>query len=392
MTRIALLGGTPAFPQGIPFARPDTPPLADVVERLTPSYERGMLTNGPLVAEFERRAADALQVDHVVAVASCTSGLILAIRALGADGDVLLPSFTFSATAHAAAWNGLTPRFAECVPESLQLDVADARARLEHKSVGLVLATHIFGAPCPVEDVEALGTAAGAPVVFDAAHGFGAMHDGRPVGGFGAAEVFSLSPTKPVVAGEGGLVATNRADVAEAVRLGRDYGNPGDYNTLFPGLNARMSELHAALGIESLARLPAALERRRELAAAYDAALSDIPGVVPQRIGAGDLSTFKDYTIVVHPELGVTRDTLVAGLQAEGVDTRCYFDPPVHRHKAYCDVPAVDLPVTERMAGSVVSLPLFGGLTDEMVATIAGCIERIGASGAAATDAASSHH
>src|SRR5207344_2998751 len=118
---------------------------------------------------------------------------------------------------------------------------------------------------------------------------------GRPLGSFGDAEVFSLSPTKPVVAGEGGLVATNRDDVAEFVRLGRDYGNPGDYDTRFVGLNARMSELHAAIGLESLAGLDARLATRRHIVDRYRHGLAELPGVVAQRVEPGDSSTFKDF-------------------------------------------------------------------------------------------------
>jgi len=370
MTIPAVLGGSPAFPDGVPFARPLVPPLDLVVSRLAPSYERGMLTNGPLVAELEERAAAYLGVDHVVAVSSCTNGLILALQALEPGGPVVLPSFTFSASAHAVAWNGLEPRFVECDSATFQIDVADASRRLEGASA--VMATHVFGAPCPIEEVEALGQGAGIPVVFDAAHGFGAVHAERRVGSGGAAEVFSLSPTKIVVAGEGGLVATNRADLAEHVRLGRDYGNPGDYDTRFVGLNARMSELHAALALSSLDGVEDHLARRRTVAAHYRAALSSIPGLVPQAIDPSDLSTCKDFTITVEEdEYGLARDLVVRALDAEGIDTRCYFDPPVHRQRAYAHAQPAVLPVTDRVSSGVVSLPMFAELELHDVDTIA---------------------
>ncbi|HEX5615216.1 MAG TPA: aminotransferase class I/II-fold pyridoxal phosphate-dependent enzyme, partial [Acidimicrobiia bacterium] len=224
---LAVLGAAPAFPDGVPFVRPPAPPLDAVVALLAPSYERGMLTNGPLVRELETRVAERLGVRHVVAVASCTTGLMLVLRVLDLRGPVVLPSFTFSASAHAVAWNGLAPRFVDCDAASFQVDLEHAAARLD--GAGAVLATHVFGAPCRPEAVEALAERHGIPVVFDAAHGFGATRAGRPLGGFGRAEVFSLTPTKPLVAGEGGLVATDDDDLAHAVRIGRDYANPGDY-------------------------------------------------------------------------------------------------------------------------------------------------------------------
>jgi dTDP-4-amino-4,6-dideoxygalactose transaminase len=335
------------------------------VERLQPSYDQGILTNGPLVRALEEAAAERLGVGHVVAVGNCTSGLILALRALELEGAVVLPSFTFSASAHAVAWNGLTPVFAECVPESLQIDVDDAAARAKgvDGTVAALLVTHVFGAPAPVEAVDDLAARLGVPVVFDAAHALGSERAGRPVGGAVAAEVFSLSPTKPVVAGEGGLVATNDDVLARSVRIGRDYGNPGDYDTQFVGLNARMSELHAAVALESLAALDANLAPRQELAERYRQGVDVIPGIDVQRIDDGDRSTFKDLTIRVNAsQLGLDRDAVVSALRHEGVDTRLYFSPPVHRHRAYAHLRQDDLPITDDASARVLSLPLFNAM------------------------------
>lgn len=381
MSLPAALGGEPAFPDGLPFARPPVPALERVVARLEPSWARGLLTNGTLVRELEERAADRLGVRHVVAVASCTAGLMLAIRALDPDGPVVLPSFTFSATAHAVAWNGRGVRFAECDPYTFQLDLGDAAARLP--GAGALIATHVFGAPAHPSEVVTRARDAGLPVVFDAAHAFGATHRGRPVGGFGDVEVFSLSPTKPVVAGEGGLVATNRDDVADAVHIGRDYGNAGDYDTRFVGLNARQSELHAAVALESLAGLDEHLGVRAGLAARYRSRLEGLPGLRVQHVPPEDTSTWKDFTIAVDEEaFGLSRDALVAALRADGIDTRCYFDPPVHRQRSHA-VPGADpLPVTERLAGQVVSLPLFLGLGPEAVDRVVEVIAELHAHGA----------
>jgi dTDP-4-amino-4,6-dideoxygalactose transaminase len=356
----------PAFPDGLAFARPPAPPLERVTARLAPSYERGILTNGPLVRELEERVADRLGVCHVVAVANCTSGLILALHALAPTGPVVLPSFTFSASAHAVAWNGLIPRFAECDADSFQLDPDDAAKCLD--GAGALMATHMFGAPCRPDDLRLLAATEGVPLLFDAAHALGSTHRGRAIGGFGDAEVFSLSPTKPVVAGEGGLVATNRDDVAASVRIGRDYANPGDYNTQFVGLNARMSELHAAVALESLAELDDHLVTRNELAARYCEQLRHISGVRVQRVDDGDTTTWKDFTIAIDPEMfGCSRDVLVVALRDDGIDTRCYFDPPVHRQRSHAARADRALPVTERTSSSVLSLPLYRELSSVVV-------------------------
>jgi dTDP-4-amino-4,6-dideoxygalactose transaminase len=382
VTALALLGGDAAFPERVPFVRPPAPDLDRVVEILRPSWDVGMLTNGPLVRELEARAAEVLDVEHVVAVSSCTTGLMLALRALGVTGEVFMPSFTFSASAHAVAWNGATPRFVECRTDTFQLDLDDLRedigARNDIDAGGAILATHVFGAPCDPQAVVALAAERGLPVVFDAAHGFGARAAGIPLGRFGAAEVFSLTPTKPLVAGEGGLVATTRADIAELVRIGRDYANPGDYDTRFVGLNGRLSEMHAAVALASLEGYDKNQVRRMEVVERYREALSGIPGVRMQHVTPGDESTYKDLTIAVDAsDYGVDRDTLRRALSAEGVDTRMYFDPPVHRQTAYHGVAGRPLPVTDGVSASVLSLPSYPGLSGELVDGIAALIAQV---------------
>ncbi len=387
----ALLGGQPAFPGGIPFVRPPAPPRDAVFARLAPSYDAGILTNGPLVRQLEEAVAELVDVDHVVAVSSCTTGLMLVLRLLEPDGDVLLPSFTFSASAHAVAWNARGIRFVECDPSTFQLDLADAKERAlqaGNRPIGAIMATHVFGAPCDPRAVEALGADLGVPVLFDAAHGLGARTAERPIGGHGIAEVFSLTPTKPVVAGEGGLVTTNDAALAEGLRLGRDYGNPGDYNTKFVGLNGRMSEMHAAVALCSLDSYAENKALRLGRAARYREALAIVPGVRCQVVSDGDTSSYKDFTIAIDAEeFGASRNLLVHALRAEGVDTRNYFDPPVHRQDSHA-ISGVELPVTDSLSAKVVSLPIYPALSESDLDVIVECIARIGRNGAACTHAA----
>ncbi len=374
--RPAILGGHPSFPEGLSFLRPTIPPLERVMARLAPSYDQGILTKGSLMSSLEEQVAARLGVDHAVAVSSCTSGLMLVLQALQLGGPVVLPSFTFSASAHAVAWNGVTPSFAECDPRTFQLDPDDAARRLS--GAGALLATHIFGAPCPTERLAKIADHAGIPLLFDAAHAFGATRDGRPVGGFGVAEVFSLSPTKVLVAGEGGIVTTQDEALADAVRIGRDYGNPGDYDSRFPGLNARMSEFHAAMALESLADLDEHLSDRRRLADRYCAGLSEVPGVGVQEVDHGDESTYKDFTIIIDEErYGLPCPALVAALRADGIDTRRYFFPPVHRHQAYARDEPATLPVTSDVARRVVSLPFYRSLDNDAVDRVLGAIANL---------------
>lgn len=384
----AALGGTPAFPDGLPLTRVRVPHREEILARIGAALDTGQLTNGRTVAELEERAAGLLGVPHVVAVSNCTAGLMLVLQAAGVGGGrpVLMPGFTFSATAHAAHWAGGVPLFAEARPQDVTLDPDDAEARLKAADrPAAVMATHVYGTPCQVERLQQVADAAGAPLVYDAAHGFGSARGGVPLGGFGLAEVFSMSPTKVAVAGEGGLVATRDAALAETLRTARDYGNPGDYDTLFPGLNARMSELHAAVGLASLAGLRERVAHRGELVAAFTAVVDGVPGLRAALPEPGDTSTFKDLTLFVdEAAFGLRADVLGRALKAEGIDTRRYFHPPVHRQKAYAHLgQAESLPLTDRLADSVLTVPLWSHMDAAAVRRTAGAVLRVQAHAAA---------
>lgn len=375
-SRPALLGGAPAFAARLPFARPTIEDPQRILESLGSALESGFVTNGPLVRELEARSAEAFQTEHCVAVASCTTGLMLVVQALDPQGPVLLPSFTFSATAHAVAWNGRPILFADCDPESWTLGTADV-----YGSPALILGVHVSGVPVDVLGLAKTASAIGAEVMFDAAHGAGsttAVEGTRPLGGFGRAEVFSLTPTKVLSGAEGGLVTTNDGDLAERLRLARDYGNPGDYDTRFVGMNARLSELHAAMALASLDHLDARVAYRNAVAARYQELMGGIPGVGFQVVPKGCRSSYKDFTILVDGALfGASRETVVSALHAEGIPTRPYYSPPVHRQTAYADVKSPPLPNTDRLASQVISLPMWSHLPMEHVERISEALQVI---------------
>jgi dTDP-4-amino-4,6-dideoxygalactose transaminase len=373
----AVVGGAPAFPGGLPLVRPTITDIPGVTRRLREVLESGMLTNGPAVRRLEEQVAERCGVAHVVAVASCTSGLMLTYQALGVTGRVLMPSFTFAASAHAVVWAGAAPLFADVDAASMTLDPTAAGDLVGEAAA--ISATHVYGRPCEVEALQALADGTGLPLVYDAAHALGSSRRGRPVGGFGTAEVFSLSPTKVVVAGEGGLVTTDDASLAEAVRLGRDYGNPGNYDCRFPGLNARMSELHATLALASLEGLDERIAHRNELVRAFKAASAGVPGLDFQQIDDGDVSTYKDLTLVVDPEaFGLDAGSLRDALKAEGADSRRYYFPPIHRQKAYAELPTDrGLPITDWLADRVLTPPLYSHMTIDQIERLADAVLRI---------------
>ena len=377
----AILGGEPAFDPPLPFARPTIEGHRDLTKRFGEILESGRLTDGPITRRLEERVTEAFHVDHCVAVSSATTGLMILIQALDPGGPVLVPSFTFAATADAVAWNGLPILLADCSPETWCLRPDDI-----YGEPAMVLAVHVSGVPCDVGGLQRAADQMGAPLIYDAAHGAGSLVgiDGRssPLGGFGRAEVFSLTPTKVMNGAEGGLITTNDADLADRLRIARNYGNPGDYDTAFPGLNARLSELHAAVALHSLDHLEEWSEQRNAIANRYRRGLGSLPGLSFQQVPPGSRSSFKDFTILVDEAVfGCSRDALTAALAAEGVPTRRYYSPPLHRQKAFRDQATKDLPVTDRLARQVVSLPIWSHLSLDQVDQIVRVVATIQAHG-----------
>jgi dTDP-4-amino-4,6-dideoxygalactose transaminase len=218
----------------------------------------------------------------------------------------------------------------------------------------------------------------GLKLIFDAAHAFGSAYKGTRAGRFGDAEVFSLSPTKLLITGEGGLVATNDKVLADMVKVGRNYGDSGDYDCAFNGFNARMPEFNAILGINGIRIIDKKISRRNRIAMLYTDFFKDYEGISFQEVEEGNLSTFKDYSIIVDPgKVGIDRDILAFALDKENIMTRKYFYPPVHMQKAYRLYKRDGLEVTERLSARVLSLPIYCSLSDSQIEKICYAFARI---------------
>lgn len=382
----------------VPFSRPDVPPFEAVAGEIRAALESGSLTKGPHLAAFEREAAAAIGTEHVVGVSSCTTGLMLVLRAIAALArgctaergplpccptagsgrtEVIVPSFIFLAAPAAITWSGLEPVFVDVEPGSFTLGPAAVERALSPKTAA-ILACHTFGCPCDVDGLAAVAARAGVALVIDAAHGLGSEAAGRQVGRGGLAQVFSLSPTKLVVAGEGGLVATDCPCLAEAIRVGREYGNDGRYGCGEAGVNGRLPEISALLGRASLARLPATAAARREAAAAYQAALRSVPGISFQEIPSGRASSWKDFCVRVDAaEAGLSRDALREALAEAGIDTRSYYSPACHEMEAFRGFATSPLPVSESLADSLLALPMGAHVAPAVAERVAAEVARI---------------
>jgi dTDP-4-amino-4,6-dideoxygalactose transaminase len=309
-----------------------------------------------------------------VAVSSCTSGLILAARALELSGEVILPAFTFAASAHALVWAGLTPVFCDSLPGTYNLD-PDHAAKLVTGRTSAIMPVYIFGLPPDFDRLAGLAGDRKLKMLCDAAQGLGATYRGRPAGSFGDAEVFSLSPTKVVTAVEGGIVAVRDPGVARRLRSLRDYGKAADGADMESiGLSARMSELHAAVGRRCLAHCDELIAARAALVKLYRERLAGLSGVSFQEVPA-DRTTSHNYMVIfVGAGARRTRDEVYKLLAAQGIQTKKYFHPAVHELTAYRHWAGGlrgKLPVAERASREGLALPLYSHMTAADVEAIA---------------------
>lgn len=362
----------------LPIASPTLPSLDSLLPRLREIWDSGELTNGKTVAEFEALVGERMPGRSVVAVNSCTSGLMLALRTLDVQGEVILPSFTFTASAHAVVWAGCTPVFADCDADTHNVNIEDVQRKITPRT-GAILAVYVSGNPPQLDALEAIAKKHGIRLILDAAHAMGTTYQGRPAGTFGDAEVFSLSPTKTITTCEGGIVSLRDPEVARRVKIGRNYANPGNYDCQFIGLNARMSELHALVGVESFKMLAQNVKERQRLVDVYRTALRGVKGLHFQEILSGNTSSQKDLSLrIVTKEFGRTRDEVRAELTKNGIETRTYFAPPVHLQTAYKpwrNQYVGKLPVTEALAEEVLNPPLWVGLSQGDIERVAGVIK-----------------
>lgn len=354
----------------IPYMRPTIPDPSLIAQDIEKILASGILTKGPVVRRYEEALAERLGVRNVVATANCTIGLVLLFKALNLNGPVITPSYTFMATVHALRWVGAEPIFADIDPNTWTLDPASVEDRLTEETQAIV-GVPVFGAPCDTAKLQELADAAGIPLLFDSAHGVGSSCGGNPLGGNGTAEAFSTSPTKALVSAEGGFVTTNDDELARTLRTLIEYGNDGSLDSVLVGLNGRLSEVHAAIGLRCLEALNPTLAERSELVAQYREALESVAGITFQDIPPGCVSSYKDLTILITDDFGCSRDEVARSLLKSGIHTKKYFDPPVHRQQAYrSEAQMPNLPVTDRVAGRALSLPLGSGLAKNAVSYV----------------------
>ena len=374
---LAINGAPPAFSAHLHVGRPNIGNRDSVLARIGQILDDRWLTNnGPMVQELERRLAERLGVRHCVAMCNGTIALEIAIRALGLQGEVIVPSWTFVATAHALHWQGITPVFADIDPATHNLDPAAVRRMITPRTSGII-GVHLWGRAAPVGELQAIADEHGLKLLFDAAHAFGSTHGGHGIGRFGACEVFSFHATKSFNTMEGGAVTTDDDALAEAMRLMRNFGFKGYDNVIHPGTNGKMIEACAAMGLANLEGYDAIVEASTRNHAAYVRELADVPGIGVLAYDAAERNSHHYVVLDVGPECPASRDDLIAALHAENILARKYFWPGCHGMQPYRDLfphAALMLPNTCSVSERVVVLPAGASMAEDDIEIVADVI------------------
>ncbi|MEI6893000.1 MAG: DegT/DnrJ/EryC1/StrS family aminotransferase [Pontiella sp.] len=341
-------------------------------------FDRNWLTNhGELVLQFEEELQNYLGVKHCIALCNGTVALEIAIRGLGLSGEVIVPSLTFVATAHALQWQEITPIFCDVDPVTLCLDPSEVERHITPRTTGII-GVHVYGHCCEVDALQKIADTHQLTLMFDAAHAFGHTHHGRKIGSFGACEVFSFHATKFFNSFEGGAVATNNDELAKKIRYMQNFGFSGDDCVEHVGLNGKMTEVCAAMGLTNLRCLDQFRAINLENYTAYARGFEGIQGLRLIRNEANDISN-KHYVVVeVMDEFALSRDALQVRLQAENILVRRYFWPGCHRLAPYNKRQpnaGVLLPVTEKILAKILLFPTGTALNPEMIRRVLALVE-----------------
>lgn len=374
LSRLALFGGEPAFRQRLHVGRPNIPDPQVVLGRIADILESRVLTNdGPYLEEFEARIRELTGARHCVAVCNATVALEVATRALGMKGEVIVPSFTFIATAHALEWQGITPVFCDIDPETHNIDPESVEKLITPQTTGII-GVHLWGRPCDVARLTEIAHRHHLQLVFDAAHAFGCSYQGTPIGNFGNAEIFSFHATKFVNSFEGGAVVTNDEALADRVRLMKAFGFADDDEVIHVGTNGKMTEVCAAMGLASVEAMEGFIAVNRRNYYAYRELLAGLPGVHLFNYDESQRCTFPYIVLELNSEVaGIARDELKSVLVAENVLARRYFYPGCHRMEPYRSQPrnkGLNLPHTETLCSRVLCLPTGTSIGPEEIGKI----------------------
>ncbi|WHQ72774.1 DegT/DnrJ/EryC1/StrS family aminotransferase [Methylorubrum extorquens] len=353
--------------------RPFLPPLEEFEPLLRQIWQTRILTNGgPFHQELEARLSDHLGVPQVALFNNATTALIMALRALDLTGEVITTPYSFVATSHALLWSGLTPVFVDIDPVTLNLDPARIEAAITPRT-SAILPVHCYGQPCDVEAIAGIAARHGLKVIYDAAHAFGVRHRGQSVLNHGDLSVLSFHATKVFNTFEGGAIVCADPAMKDRIDKLKNFGFEDETSVIETGLNGKMSELNAALGLVQLRHIGTVLARRQAIDAAYRQGLRGIPGIRCLDFAEDGAANYAYFPILVGPDYPIGRDALYDALKRDGIHPRRYFHPLISDHPMYRTLPSArreDLPVAALAADRVLCLPIYPDLDPAIVARI----------------------
>lgn len=378
LEELGMFTGKPLFDDVQVVGRPNVGDTDALIARINDILERRWFTNnGKYVQEFERKMADYIGVKHCIAMCNATVALEILIRGVGMTGEVIVPSFTFVATPHSLQWQQITPVFCDIDPETHNLDPRCVEKMITPRTTGII-GVHVWGRPCAIEELTAIAKRRGLKLVFDAAHAFACSHQGKMIGGFGNAEVFSFHATKFFNTFEGGAVVTNDDDLAVKIRRMKNFGFAGYDNVDYIGTNGKMSEISAAMGLTSLEGVEGFIDVNRRNYQLYREGLSGLPGVRLIDYAGTEKCNCQYIVAEIDEDLaGVSRDQMVNVLHKENILARRYFYPGCHQmepYRSYFPHAGLLLPNTEKLARRVISLPNGTSVGPEEIDAICGVI------------------
>jgi dTDP-4-amino-4,6-dideoxygalactose transaminase len=350
--------------------RPELPNLDEFIPYLRKIWESKILTNGgPFHEEFEQELCAHLGVKYIALFANCTIGLVTALQALRITGEVITTPYSFVATAHSLLWNGIKPVFVDIDPATLNLDPRKIEAAITPQTTA-IMPVHCYGHPCDVEQIQAIADTYGLKVIYDAAHAFGVRCRDRSVLDHGDLSVLSFHATKVFTTFEGGAIVCPDEKTRQRINYLKNFGFAGETTVVAPGINGKMSEFNAALGLLQLKGFAQALAKRKLIDERYRTGLADVAGVACAQKTGETVSNYAYFPILVGPDYPLSRDALYQKFRDRDIYVRRYFYPLISDFPMYRGIPSAalnNLPVARKVAQQVLCLPIYPGLELDQV-------------------------
>ena len=355
------------------------PDRVAVYRKIDEIWDSQWLTNvGSQHVEFEAKLKTYLDVPNISLFCNGTLALQLACQALRLSGEVITTPFTFAATPHVLYWNRITPVFCDINPQTFNIDPNRIESMITPNTTA-ILPVHVFGFPCDILGIQEIADRYGLRVIYDAAHSFGVAVNGEKIGNFGDISMFSFHATKIYHTFEGGALTFKDNGLRQRLEFAKNFGFKGEENIVVPGINAKMNEFQAAIGLLMLDLVEEEIEKRKKLTMIYRQRLSEIPGINFRADVPGVEHNYYNFVITVDQDkFGISRDDLYDDLKAYNIFTRKYFYPLCSQFQCYKQYPSSsskNLPVAEKIANEVLSLPLYGNLKEDDINTICNVID-----------------